>query len=94
MTFQGRKTVPIIGLLMILISIGKVFIYNMHITVFRDIDSAISTVHCSPAGNTTALKTLDSIEDAISRVPLIDLLRGRDGRDGLPGRNREALFTS
>ena len=46
-------------------------------------------MHCSPAGNTTELKTLDSIEDAISRVPLIDLLRGRDGRDGLPGRDGE-----
>ena len=46
-------------------------------------------MHCSPPGNTTELKTLDGIEDAISRVPLIDLLRGRDGRDGLPGRDGE-----
>ena len=43
----------------------------------------------SPTGNTTELKTLDGIEDAISRVPLIDLLRGCDGRDGLPGRDGE-----
>jgi hypothetical protein len=49
----------------------------------------VATVHSSPAGNITELKTLDSIEDAISRVPLIDLLRGRDGRDGLPGRDGE-----
>ena len=49
----------------------------------------VSTVHCSPTGNSTELKTLDSVEDAISRVPLIDLLRGRDGRDGLPGRDGE-----
>ena len=47
----------------------------------------ISTVYCSPTGNSTELKTLDSVEDVISRVPLIDLLRGRDGRDGLPGRD-------
>ena len=49
--------------------------------------------NCAPSENstTTELKTLDSIEDAISRVPLIDLrlLRGRDGRDGLPGRDGE-----
>ena len=45
-------------------------------------------MHCATI-NSTELKTvtLDSIEDAISRVPLIDLLRGRDGRDGLPGRD-------
>ena len=46
-------------------------------------------MHCSPTGNTTELKTLDGIEEAISRVPLIDLLRGCDGRDGLPGRDGE-----
>ena len=45
-------------------------------------------MHCVPI-NSTELKTLDSIEDTISRVPLIDLLRGRDGRDGLPGRDGE-----
>ena len=46
-------------------------------------------MHCSPTGNSTELKSLDSVEDAFSRVPLIDLLRGRDGRDGLPGRDGE-----
>ena len=46
-------------------------------------------MYCSPTGNITELKTLDGMEDAISRVPLIDLLRGRDGRDGLPGRDGE-----
>ena len=49
-------------------------------------------MHCSPAGNTTELKTLESLEsleEAVSRIPLIDLLRGHDGRDGLPGRDGE-----
>ena len=47
--------------------------------------------NCAPSENlnTTELKTLDSIEEAISCVPLIDLLRGCDGRDGLPGRDGE-----
>ena len=46
-------------------------------------------MHCSPTGNTTELKTLGNFEDAASSIPLIDLLRGRDGRDGLPGRDGE-----
>ena len=40
-------------------------------------------------GNNTNLETLGSIEDKASRIALIDLLRGRDGRDGLPGRDGE-----
>ena len=48
-----------------------------------------STVHCSPTGNTTEFKTLENLEEAVSRIHLIDLLRGHDGRDGLPGRDRE-----
>ena len=53
-------------------------------------------VNCVPTGNKTELETLDGFEDkeilgsfeeAALRIPLIDLLRGRDGRDGLPGRD-------
>ena len=40
-------------------------------------------------GNNTNLETLGSFEDIASRIALIDLLRGRDGRDGLPGRDGE-----
>ena len=47
------------------------------------------TAHCVPAGNTTDLETLDSFEKTALNIPLIDLLRGRDGRDGLPGRDGE-----
>ena len=46
-------------------------------------------VHCAPTGNITESLTLDSLEEAASHVHLIDLLRGRDGRDGLPGRDGE-----
>ena len=46
-------------------------------------------VHNSKTTNITELETLDSFENAASRIPLIDLLRGRDGRDGLPGRDGE-----
>ena len=50
------------------------------------------TVHCTPTGNTTELQTLGSFkfEDVVSYIPLIRLLRGRDGCDGqddLPGRD-------
>ena len=45
------------------------------------------TVHCGPTGNITESLTLDSLGEAASHVHLIDLLRGRDGRDGLPGRD-------
>ena len=37
--------------------------------------------------NKTELETIGSFEEAALRIPLIDLLRGRDGRDGLPGRD-------
>ena len=47
------------------------------------------TVHCAPTKNITESLTLDSLEDAASHIHLIDLLRGRDGRDGLPGRDGE-----
>ena len=45
-------------------------------------------MYCTPilTKNTTELGTL---EEVASRIPLIDLLRGRDGRDGLPGRDGE-----
>ena len=45
------------------------------------------TVHSSPTGNKTELLTLGEFEDKVSALPLIELLRGRDGRDGLPGRD-------
>ena len=49
-----------------------------------------ASVHCTPTGNTTELKTLENLEETVSHIPLlIDLLRGRDGRDGLPGRDGE-----
>ena len=44
-------------------------------------------MYCAPTVNITELQTLGSFENAVSRIPLIDLLRGRDGRDGLPGRD-------
>ena len=44
-------------------------------------------VHSAPTGNTTELLTLGDFEDKVSALPLIELLRGRDGRDGLPGRD-------
>ena len=50
---------------------------------------AAIAVHCAPTGNITKSLTLDSLEEAASHIPLIDLLRGRDGRDGLPGRDGE-----
>ena len=34
--------------------------------------------------NTTELEVLGDLDKAVSRIPIIDLLRGRDG---LPGRN-------
>ena len=45
-------------------------------------------MHCVPIliKNTTELETLGNFEDVVSRIPLIDLLRGRDG---LPGRDGE-----
>ena len=46
-------------------------------------------VHCAPTGNITESLTLDSLEEAAAHIHLIDLLRGRDGRDGLPGRDGE-----
>ena len=46
-----------------------------------------NTVHPSPTGNKTELLTLGDFEDKVSALPLIELLRGRDGRDGLPGRD-------
>ena len=48
----------------------------------------ISTVHSAPTKNITELQ-VGNLEDAITHIPLIDLLRGRDGRDGLPGRDGE-----
>ena len=44
-------------------------------------------MNCVPTGNITELQTLGSFENAASRIPLIDLLRGRDGRDGLQGKD-------
>ena len=44
-------------------------------------------MHCAPTGNKTELLTLGDFEDKVSALPLIELLRGRDGRDGLPGRD-------
>ena len=45
-------------------------------------------MHCAPIStkNSTELETLGSFEDVASRIPIIDLLRGRDG---LPGRDGE-----
>ena len=45
------------------------------------------SVYCAPTENNTELDTLEKLEDAASHIALIDLLRGRDGRDGLPGRD-------
>ena len=50
----------------------------------------LSTAHSvqgAPTGNKTELLTLGDFEDKVSALPLIELLRGRDGRDGLPGRD-------
>ena len=44
-------------------------------------------VHCAPSGNVTELLTQGDVENAVSYIHLTDLLRGRDGRDGLPGRD-------
>ena len=46
-------------------------------------------MNCAPNENTTELRTLGNLEEAASYIPLVDLLRGRDGRDGLPGRDGE-----
>ena len=46
-------------------------------------------MNSAPNENITEIKTLESLEEAVSRIPLIDLLRGHDGRDGLPGRDGE-----
>ena len=46
-------------------------------------------VHCAPTGNVTELLTQGDVENAVSYIHLIDLLQGRDGRDGLPGRDGE-----
>ena len=50
---------------------------------------AAIAIHCAPTKNITESLTLDSLEEAASHIHLIDLLRGRDGRDGLPGRDGE-----
>ena len=50
----------------------------------------LSTAHSVqgvPTGNKTELLTLGEFEDKVSALPFIELLRGRDGRDGLPGRD-------
>ena len=58
--------------------------------IFNYLKVSLSSVHSAPAENkTTELETLGSFEDIASRIALIDLLRGRDGRDGLPGRDGE-----
>ena len=48
-------------------------------------------MHCVPTKNSTDIEILDigSLENVAARIPLIDLLRGRDGRDGQPGKDGE-----
>ena len=43
----------------------------------------------SPAGNTTELEVLGNFDKAVSRIPIIDLLRGRDGLPGRDGKDGE-----
>ena len=67
MHFQGRTIVPITGLLMLMISIGMMFIHNI---VYSRISILLYQQHIAHQLRvaTTELKTLDSIEDAISRT--------------------------
>ena len=43
----------------------------------------------SPAVNTTDLELLGDFDKAVSRIPIIDLLRGRDGLPGRDGKDGE-----
>ena len=43
----------------------------------------------SPVGNSTELEVLGNFDKAASRIPIIDLLRGRDGLPGRDGKDGE-----
>ena len=94
-TIAQKMDSKVIGILLLcMLMMGKQ-IQSITVNVgepdFPMIYSYFIAVHCAPRSNKTSteLETLGSFENAPSRIPLIDLLRGRDGRDGLPGRDGE-----
>ena len=46
-------------------------------------------LHASSVSNTTKLEVLGDYDKAVSHIPIIDLLRGRDGLPGRDGKDGE-----
>ena len=64
----------------ILVSISSIFPSNLNLFLI---------LHASPVSNSTELEVLGDFDKAVSRIPIIDLLRGRDGLPGRDGKDGE-----
>ena len=82
------NTVIELGLCLLLLHGAIEGIVSNYLQVHMSLLKLISSP-ASPAGNITDLEVLGNFDKAVSRIPIIDLLRGRDGLPGRDGKNGE-----